>query len=152
MALLQLSELQVKVLKGLQKSEQLFNPEMAALAETLLLASKLGDAATVAAQTKQEATGVTNLLDAWEAKKAVLAVAEKRGEAALREQVQQLLDSSEAGGDDDCCDCDEDQDEDGEPITGLNQLEIEVLAYKVYHLMRHELKIERERIGFHAYG
>jgi hypothetical protein len=152
MALLQLSELQEKVLKGLQKSEQLFNPEMAALAETLLLASKLADVAAVAAQTKQEATGITNLLDAWEAKKSELAAAEKRGEAALREQVQRLFESSEAGGNDDCCDCDEDQDEDADPITGLNQMEIEALAYKVYHLMRHELKIERERIGFHAYG
>ena len=93
-------------------------------------------------------TEVETLLQAWQNAEMSLSSNESAGERALRAYIASLLSRPrETTGDDFCCGCDDEDHEDDDAET-LGPQEIKELAYKIYDLLRYELIVERQRMGY----
>lgn len=89
---------------------------------------------------------INTVLEKWKEAHDALAKAERNGMVALQGAIEEIFEDYE---DFDtecfcCCDCGEDD--------ALSMAEIEMLAGKVYNLLRRELVIERERLGYAYFG
>jgi hypothetical protein len=109
----------------------------------ILLAASDDRATTgVEERTGASETLVNTVLEKWKAAQEDLAKAESSGPLALQSAIESIFENYEDFEDECfcCCDCDEED--------SLSAYDLEMLAGKVYNLLRMELQIERERLGY----
>jgi hypothetical protein len=90
---------------------------------------------------------VEAVLEKWKEGAESLAEAERVGMSALQSAIEDLFTDYEDFDTECFCCCDDEAD-----ASELSMYEIEMLAGKVYQLLRHELVIERERLGYAYFG
>ncbi len=120
--------------------------ELAPRAEAVLLAANGVSVENTARRLKLDQKQVEHLLLLWEENAAQLSLLAKQGGNRLQEQIEKILavETESEAQSDFCCECDEDEDK------SLTPRDIQSLAVKVYDLLRYELIIERERMGFRS--
>lgn len=110
---------------------------------TILLAAT-DDTAPTSVEERTGATEVliNQVLDKWKEAAEDLAKAEGDGITALQGAIEAIYEDYDEFEEECfcCCDCDEENE--------LSMYELEMLAGKVYNLLRRELVIERERMGY----
>lgn len=112
----------------------------------LLAATDDDSAEDVEERTGASGALVEQVLEKWKEAGEKLAEAEQGGVIALQEAIEEIFEDYEDF-DTECFCCCEDEDDDT-----LSENELEMLAGKVYNLIRRELVIERERLGYAYFG
>jgi hypothetical protein len=114
---------------------------------TILLAASDETAATgIEERTGGASALISTVLEKWKEGQDKLKEAERGSLSALQEAIEAIFDGYEDFDTDCFCCCDEDDDKE------LGLPEIELLANKVYNLLRMELIVERERLGYAYFG
>jgi hypothetical protein len=142
---IELSEPQRSVLEAIANHSR-YSRTLRSRAQAILAAGDGLDAIRISQRVRLDIASVRSVLAAWEELAEEIATTERFGRDLLRRKIEMTLtevDQADGGG---CCGGD---DADDTALAGLSDLspeDIRQLAQRVYDLLRHELRIERERL------
>ena len=141
---IELSERQRSVLEAIANHSG-YGRTLRGRARAVLAAADGQDVIRISQQVRLDEGSVRSALAAWNAAAKDIAATEHFGRDLLHRKVElALTEVDQPGG---CCDCENEADDAGlSDLSNLAADDIRQIAQRVYALLRHELRVERERL------